>query len=97
MPSCSARDLYPLAPGSAASDQWDGTGAAAARDDACRFKDRETRRLPINRLCSVWSYCESASNERLRVSNWMCKDSMIMQSRKPSNSEPGASERPLRR
>ena len=32
-------------------------------------------------------YDESDFNERLRVSNWIVRDSMIMQSRKPSNSD----------
>ena len=52
-----------------------------------RAHNRETRRLLTNRPCSAFSTKSPHSKGRLRVSNGLCKDSMIMQSRRPSNSD----------
>jgi hypothetical protein len=52
-----------------------------------RAQYQETRRLLPNRPCRSFLGEESYSKGRLRVSNGLCKDSMMMQSTTPSNSD----------
>ena len=44
-------------------------------------KIRETRRLPTNRPCLGFSMKSPIPKERLRVSNWIVRDSIMMQSK----------------
>ena len=50
-------------------------------------KDRETRRLLTSRPCSSFIYKESNPKNGYASAIGLCKDSISMQSRKPSNSD----------